>query len=424
MCTAFCMPEHQPTAFLSDSVQYVNGGAGFNFHVTSSGFTGSGSTASCGFAPGSTDSSACTNPTLLFDTNGPAFTIPIATGVTAGVGGRLSAAAIYSGSLKCALSVGAGAGASAKLGGTAQVTDMRSLVSGTIKPSLSAYKQFDLTYSSSPLTASFTSASGSLDATFFIDVILTLDSSIPITATAALHFATAMSAGSAAVPTGISGGGPSSSSGLGSGGSSAACVASASTTNGVFYGTLCFGTSCTSCSSAVSCVCPPPVRRELQLNGQSPPISHPWSRRLDSLATCPRTGTYFAASTQGLVGVKAGPTDLRTLITGVSAASGYTLNSAVASWVPSTQLLALTTVLPPTANGPLQPLVAACVAGGTTLSGSVGGPNAVALTSTGGGTNGGSSAGSSGGGSTSDSSSCGLGCVAAIVGEHVQGPGF
>ena len=320
-------------------------------------------------------------------------------------------AAIYSGSLKCAISIGAGAGASAKLGGTAQVTDMRGLVSGTVKPSLSAYKQFDLTYSSSPLTASFTSASGSLDATFFIDVILTLDSSIPITATAALHFATAMSAGSATVtaPSGTSGGGTSSSSG-------SACVASASTINGVFYGTLCFGTSssCTTCSSAASCVCPPPVRRELQLRGQSP-ILLPWSRRLDSLATCPRTGTYFAASTQGLISVTAGPTDLRTLVTGVSAASGYALNSGVASWVPSTQLLASTTVVPPTTNGPLQPLVAACVAGGSTLSGSIGGPNAVALTSTGGGTNGGSS--SSGG--SSDSSSCGLGCVAAIVGEHI-----
>ena len=106
-------------------MQYVSGDAGFNFLLKSTGLTVGGSTTSCNFPAGVSDSSTCRatgKATLLFSTpSSPPFTIPITTGVTATVTGSVSSAAIYSGTVTGMFSFGASASADAKLGGHFQV---------------------------------------------------------------------------------------------------------------------------------------------------------------------------------------------------------------------------------------------------------------------------------------------------------------
>lgn len=351
--------------------QSIAGGAGFNFLVSSRGFAGSGSTASCNFPSGATDSSTCKAPKVLFDP-GTAFTIPIVPGVSAAVSGRLSIAAIYSGSVVCSLSFGAGASASAHLGGAVQIRDAQAL--SKYPPTISAYKQFDLSYSSTPLTSSFTSANATLDATLFLDITIAIEApAVPITVTIATRFSGSMATGANAT----------------------ARPGSHRRASGQLRA-----------AEAVA-------HRDTQL-------WHP--RNLDSLATCPSSGVYFSASNAGLLGVSVGPVTLSNVVKGIvsnvglPSAVGKIINAVTSAL--SITILPLTQVLPLTANGPVQPLVGACVSGGSSLSGLTGGAGVPVLTSS--NSNGNRGGGGSGGGDSSNLlgliSSCtgNIACIASV----------
>ena len=193
---------------------YVTGSAGFNFVLGSAGFTTAGKTSSCAFAATTTDSSTCLTTgtaTTLFSITTP-INIPIATGVTAAISGSVSAAVIYSGSITGAVSIGAGAYVTdAKLGGQVKITDFQAIASScttgaqacidqlTASPNvMAAYTNFPLTYSGKPLTVKINqAAAAAVDATLFVNTVITLDNAIPITAVTATQFSASVALGTA-----------------------------------------------------------------------------------------------------------------------------------------------------------------------------------------------------------------------------------
>jgi hypothetical protein len=256
---------------------YIEGQGGVGFGLSSKGFSTTGTFGSS--CTSATDSSTCT-PANVADFNvPPALTLAL-TGVSANINIKVKAAALYSGSVAGDFSFGASAsiGTAAnkfKLGGKINIPNSQVFASSftsscssfasdpsptSAKTCLDAlgsvitpYTNFPLAYNAKPVTFKVTSVpTGSLDATLFTTVTVTVFGSVPIIITTRQRFQSTLATGTKA-------------------------AAAAATTRRVLYG------------------------RELQT--------------ADTLATCPTTNSFISLAANGGTQIEAGPISSGTLIT-------------------------------------------------------------------------------------------------------------